>query len=100
MLMRGFIYARHYSYSSELFNHTSQSGRLGITSTGAYIFSHNVVPKGTEANQPKLLLTPSVEQLILKFSDQNILLVFQGDDWCRVIDCIWFLIYVFTVERF
>lgn len=45
MLMRGFVYPQHCSYATELFNHGSQSCRLGITSTGDYIFSPNVVRK-------------------------------------------------------
>ena len=43
MLMRGFVYPQHCPYPTGLFNHGSQSCRLGITSTGDYIFSPNVV---------------------------------------------------------
>ena len=40
-----FTCTQHCSYPSELFNHVPQSYRLGITSVGAYTFSHNVVPE-------------------------------------------------------
>jgi len=34
---------QHCSYPSELFNHLPQSRKLGVTFTGDYIFSDNVV---------------------------------------------------------
>lgn len=43
MLMRGFVYPQHCPYPTGLFNHVPQSCRPGITSTGDYIFSLNVV---------------------------------------------------------